>query len=137
MFETLMSSIKTHVVSSEFRSTTAANVRRMYEAMQAAQEQARTNGGDLAIDGDAAAPGAPSAEPSRPPQAPAASANENRKAVADVFASMMSRQHQAGAVLGNGGAGLPPPAPAANVGRNDPCPCGSGKKYKKCCGRGL
>ncbi len=23
------------------------------------------------------------------------------------------------------------------VGRNDPCPCGSGKKYKKCCGRNL
>ena len=22
----------------------------------------------------------------------------------------------------------------APVGRNDPCPCGSGKKYKKCCG---
>ncbi|MDY7011417.1 MAG: SEC-C metal-binding domain-containing protein [Planctomycetota bacterium] len=21
-------------------------------------------------------------------------------------------------------------------GRNDPCPCGSGKKYKKCCGAG-
>jgi uncharacterized protein YecA (UPF0149 family) len=20
------------------------------------------------------------------------------------------------------------------VGRNDPCPCGSGKKFKKCCG---
>lgn len=29
------------------------------------------------------------------------------------------------------------PAPvvaAAKVGRNDPCPCGSGRKYKKCCG---
>ena len=29
-------------------------------------------------------------------------------------------------------------APVVNkvpkVGRNDPCPCGSGKKYKKCCG---
>ena len=25
---------------------------------------------------------------------------------------------------------------AQKVGRNDPCPCGSGKKYKKCCGRG-
>ncbi|MBR0179228.1 MAG: preprotein translocase subunit SecA [Firmicutes bacterium] len=25
--------------------------------------------------------------------------------------------------------------PAENVGRNDPCPCGSGKKYKNCCGR--
>ncbi|MGP8846724.1 SEC-C metal-binding domain-containing protein, partial [Enterobacter hormaechei] len=21
----------------------------------------------------------------------------------------------------------------AKVGRNDPCPCGSGKKYKQCC----
>ncbi len=27
-------------------------------------------------------------------------------------------------------------ARAAKVGRNDPCPCGSGLKYKKCCGRG-
>ena len=26
-------------------------------------------------------------------------------------------------------------APKWKVGRNDPCPCGSGKKYKKCCGR--
>jgi preprotein translocase subunit SecA len=24
---------------------------------------------------------------------------------------------------------------ARKVGRNAPCPCGSGKKYKKCCGR--
>ena len=25
--------------------------------------------------------------------------------------------------------------PSQKVGRNDPCPCGSGKKYKNCCGR--
>ena len=25
---------------------------------------------------------------------------------------------------------------AQKIGRNDPCPCGSGKKYKKCCGSG-
>jgi preprotein translocase subunit SecA len=47
---------------------------------------------------------------------------------------------------------LPPPPPSApptssyaapqpfvrepKIGRNDPCPCGSGKKYKKCCGKG-
>lgn len=31
---------------------------------------------------------------------------------------------------------LPPEqAKAKEVGRNDPCPCGSGKKHKKCCGR--
>jgi hypothetical protein len=28
----------------------------------------------------------------------------------------------------------PQPAVSGKVGRNDPCPCGSGKKYKKCCG---
>ena len=30
----------------------------------------------------------------------------------------------------------PPEAAKAQVkaGRNDPCPCGSGKKYKRCCG---
>ncbi len=27
------------------------------------------------------------------------------------------------------------PAKSEKVGRNDPCPCGSGQKYKKCCGR--
>ncbi|PKN72404.1 MAG: preprotein translocase subunit SecA [Candidatus Cloacimonetes bacterium HGW-Cloacimonetes-3] len=30
---------------------------------------------------------------------------------------------------------LRPVRVAAKVGRNDPCPCGSGKKYKKCCGQ--
>ena len=24
---------------------------------------------------------------------------------------------------------------STKVGRNDPCPCGSGKKYKQCCGK--
>jgi preprotein translocase subunit SecA len=34
--------------------------------------------------------------------------------------------------------GFAPPvaSPYANVGRNDPCPCGSGKKFKKCHGAG-
>jgi preprotein translocase subunit SecA len=27
------------------------------------------------------------------------------------------------------------PATSRKVGRNEPCPCGSGKKYKQCCGR--
>jgi preprotein translocase subunit SecA len=36
---------------------------------------------------------------------------------------------------GAGQAEAPKPVRAgAKVGRNDPCPCGSGKKYKKCCG---
>ncbi len=31
------------------------------------------------------------------------------------------------------GAGMPQRNPLKDVGRNDPCPCGSGKKFKKCC----
>ena len=27
----------------------------------------------------------------------------------------------------------PPPRRVVKVGRNEPCPCGSGKKFKKCC----
>ncbi len=42
---------------------------------------------------------------------------------------------------GDAQAGQPPPVAKTirkktpKVGRNDPCPCGSGKKYKKCCGK--
>ena len=32
-------------------------------------------------------------------------------------------------------AAAPPAKTAGKVGRNDPCPCGSGRKYKNCCGR--
>jgi len=33
------------------------------------------------------------------------------------------------------GDGATPRVPVRPVGRNDPCPCGSGRKYKQCCGR--
>jgi preprotein translocase subunit SecA len=32
-------------------------------------------------------------------------------------------------------ASRPSPVKVEKIGRNDPCPCGSGKKYKKCCGK--
>ncbi len=37
--------------------------------------------------------------------------------------------------VASGGGSQPPKATSKKVGRNDPCPCGSGKKYKKCCGK--
>ena len=36
--------------------------------------------------------------------------------------------------VGGGAKIVRKPASSTKVGRNDPCPCGSGKKYKKCCG---
>jgi len=44
-------------------------------------------------------------------------------------------------VLSHGGNGAeearvtPVRRQGSKVGRNDPCPCGSGKKYKRCCGK--
>jgi len=37
----------------------------------------------------------------------------------------------------NAGGKAAPKRVDKRVGRNDPCPCGSGKKYKNCCGRNL
>jgi preprotein translocase subunit SecA len=50
-----------------------------------------------------------------------------------------ARPRRPGSVIERGPGGPPArgrsaPAKPGKVGRNDPCPCGSGKKYKKCCG---
>ena len=51
--------------------------------------------------------------------------------------SSMASFHQSGSPMG--ASSQPENAQvvrsAPKVGRNDPCPCGSGKKYKHCCGR--
>ena len=36
----------------------------------------------------------------------------------------------------NRGEAEPSEQKGRKIGRNDPCPCGSGRKYKKCCGKG-
>ncbi|HSF29604.1 MAG TPA: preprotein translocase subunit SecA [Candidatus Tectomicrobia bacterium] len=44
-------------------------------------------------------------------------------------------EHRGGGAAGNG-EGKPAPVrrEGRKIGRNEPCPCGSGKKYKRCCG---
>ena len=119
MFETLMATVKAKVVSSEFRSATASRMQAMFKMMQN-ENRITTNAGAFETDGGADVP-----QPSKP-------APSSGDSIGDVFASMMA-----------GGSAAPSrPVPSqspvrrqATVGRNDPCPCGSGKKYKKCCGR--
>ena len=80
-------------------------------------------------------------------QVRAARAAARRRAAAAGAAPRCARPRAAHAA--SAGAAGPPPGRAAppaaapgarpgrrrrKVGRNDPCPCGSGKKYKKCCG---
>lgn len=121
MFETLMTSIKTKVVNSEFRSMTAVNMRRMMSIAQAQQRAAQTN--------VAMFDGAPKV---------AAAGAKRQMTVSDIFATMMAQQ-KASLASATHAVAAPSVAPARsryrNVGRNDPCPCGSGKKFKKCCGK--
>jgi preprotein translocase subunit SecA len=66
----------------------------------------------------------PAREPSRPVRAykPQAEATEETK-------------DRPPAEAGKPASARPVRRAEAKVGRNDPCPCGSGKKYKKCCGQ--
>jgi preprotein translocase subunit SecA len=91
-------------------------------------------------------PGQPARVPTRTVTGPAGGRPGRRatpmvatKAAADGLVNSEARA-PAGAGVGVG-VGVGPTLPAANpyagVGRNDPCPCGSGKKFKKCHGAAL
>jgi len=59
--------------------------------------------------------------------------------VQKLFAVQPAREeeltHEQPVMLFNLGEDAPQERKDKKIGRNDPCPCGSGKKYKKCCGR--
>jgi len=68
-----------------------------------------------------------------PPDAPRAVAPSPLRTAPPPEASPLAARpsaRSAGPIMGGGAA----PGKIAKVGRNDPCPCGSGKKYKKCHG---
>ena len=62
------------------------------------------------------------------------SSGEAVREEASGFASQRMGMDQAISSSGKGGPVAPIRRKAPKVGRNSPCPCGSGRKYKKCCG---
>ncbi|MDE7005757.1 MAG: SEC-C domain-containing protein, partial [Alistipes sp.] len=75
--------------------------------------------------------------PVRDQNAEAMQRERQQRAKVDVNKLQASRM-QAAAQAGQGEQQKPMPLHAEKkVGRNDPCPCGSGKKYKNCHGKGL
>ena len=88
---------------------------------------------DFAVSEAAAVPGG-DGNGRRPPRAVATSMDE----IEEAFQRKKRRELEQARMAG---AGDSQPVQqvvrsTAKVGRNDPCPCGSGKKYKKCCGAG-
>lgn len=58
---------------------------------------------------------------------------EQKPEWADETRTILQKQFQLGHVSDNSGVTHTPVRAVQSVGRNEPCPCGSGKKYKKCC----
>jgi preprotein translocase subunit SecA len=88
-----------------------------------------------APDSAAQAPATPQAPPGIWGGAKASHAEGASSTTAQTEAAGIRKQQRA-AIDASSRPDRPEPIKAAGrVGRNDPCPCGSGKKFKKCCGK--
>ena len=121
MFQVLMSDIKTEIISGAFKSASSVEAYGAFLRSLPVRMVHETPP-------PATAPGA-----GTPPEA--AGARQPSRPLPREAPSVRGGQATHGA-SGSGGIGLSFGSGAGDrrVGRNDPCPCGSGKKYKKCCG---
>jgi preprotein translocase subunit SecA len=124
LFADLMGRIKNEIAGRMFRATTSPQAYQTFLGdLQRRQVRAQHQETGPLVGGHAAAgAGAAAAAMSG---AGAAAARSARGAEAALNAAAAAAK--AAPVVRSG----------EKVGRNDPCPCGSGKKYKKCCGAGL
>ena len=112
LFETLMANIEGETLNNLFRSTT--NLEQFENFMRSLPQQ---------LTSDATAQAAGSA---------GALTQDNIARTGNTSDLAMTPSEDGQQIKLN----LPKRKPAmASVGRNEPCPCGSGKKFKKCCGR--
>ena len=109
MFEELMGSIKQEVASAVFRSSTSVE---SFESFMSSLPQTLVHDEVSLLGGGRA----PAGRPGEPMQEPTDDIGGMPPLPSAPYAEPVRRD-------------------AAKTGRNDPCPCGSGKKYKKCCGR--
>jgi preprotein translocase subunit SecA len=128
MFESLMDNIKTEVINMAFKTTTVQNFDALLEGSGAGQSNIQTvHAGMNMLD---------SSQQSASPQQRQMTAGVSQAAQAG-FDAMIHNMEESGGAGAQLNAVTAPVTARSTAGRNDPCPCGSGKKYKKCCGRGL
>lgn len=107
LFEELMSRIKINIATGVFRSSTSIDSMQNFMARMRQPRRVQATHAEVSALAGAA-----------PQQAP-----EPARKQTDAFDKAMEAA-SAQPIVRDG----------PKVGRNDPCPCGSGKKYKKCCG---
>jgi preprotein translocase subunit SecA len=145
MFTDLMGTIKMGIVRAAF--TTTTNVEAyiaMRERMARRAQTQHQDLGDLTVAAGRAVPPPPPA----PAPAPAATNFSGSFTVTVPGLAAAEAAPEAGAPQGEGAFDslqeamnnarqqpMPVRSGEVKIGRNDPCTCGSGKKYKNCCGR--
>ncbi len=123
VFQELMVNIKSEICHNLFRSASSLMAFEQFMhslSPKTVHQSTSAFGGQAATDSDAAAAQA------RPAPAPT---TRTANAAYEPGAAMVSEAMEAMSA---------PAKPARNVlkvGRNEPCPCGSGKKFKQCCGK--
>jgi preprotein translocase subunit SecA len=115
LFETLMASIENETLSNLFRSTT--NLEQFENFMRSLPQQL-TSDANAQATGVAAVLGGPLTQ-------------ANVAQTGNTANLAMTPEEDGKQIKIN----LPKRRPTIKVNRNDTCPCGSGKKFKKCCGR--
>ena len=113
------------------------------EAGAQAAETAPVEGAAEQAPSQESAPESAPAEPRQPEPAAEPAAEAKAEPEPQKAEPVLNLRHKTDpAAMGDGGASAAKEEPhvvynGVKVGRNDPCPCGSGKKFKKCCGRNL
>jgi preprotein translocase subunit SecA len=134
IFQELMVNIKGEICHNLFRSASSlmAFEQFLHNMPQRTVHQSTSAfGGQAATASNAAAAQQTPPPPSAAPQQnrPMTSTSHTGNAAYDPGSSMVNEAMQALS------APQKPARTALRVGRNDPCPCGSGKKFKQCCGK--
>lgn len=120
MFTELMGNIKSEIVNNLFRST--ANLEAFGAFLQNLPQFLISSDETGAQQTQSAGAERPSTSPAalrQPAEGAAASNGEHASSMDEALAHMAAQ----------------PTHDVSKTGRNDPCPCGSGKKFKNCCGR--
>lgn len=122
LFEDLMARIKLTISTGVFRSSTSLQSMQNFMAQVRRPKRVQTQHAEVSL---LATPSAQQATRVAPPQA------------GDAFDKALARAESATQreALGDGQAPQPVVREGEKIGRNDPCHCGSGKKFKKCCGK--
>ena len=130
LFEEMMSRIQANTVTKLFRVQIRREEEKVPELQQKERQMVERGAADKSDADETTEDGAEAA------QSPAKASKRANRAAAAAAAAAAGRPIGAAAMGAEGDGKVEPVRrDRPKVGRNDPCPCGSGKKYKKCHGK--